>query len=286
MEQVPHGALRRGWPSSEASRVRVSLAGDEGFALEAHPDAGFLMTSPFFGEFKVSRGGDRVAVTPAGVDDWIWQRMLVGQILPLASVLQGFEVLHCSAVEVGGKAVLFAGGSGTGKTSLALHLVNSGWRFMSDDVIAVSEIAGEVSAEPGPPLASIDRFELDRVRRGSVLSRVELLGAYGDEVRIYLPVVGGPRQVEAMIFLRHVPGTAGLRLRQVPSPELGRILAASFNWFVRTQERLARQLDVAAAIATNVGVWELSIPQAADAGQVAQHVLAKLPPHIAGAPAG
>ena len=235
------------------------------------------MTSPFFGAFRVSPGGDRVEAAPTRVDDWIWQRMLVGQVLPLASLLQGFEVLHCSAVELGGKAVLFAGGSGTGKTSLALHLVGLGWQFMSDDVVAVSESAGGVSAEPGPPLASIDRFELDRVRTRRGLSGLEVLGTYGDEVRVHLPVAAGPCEVETIIFLRHGEGSDELRLRRVPTPELGRILAASFNWFVRTQERLVRQLDVAAAIAAGVGIWELSIPAAANAGQVAEHVMANLP---------
>ncbi len=65
---------------------------------------------------------------PPGVPDWRWQRVLVGNVLPLAAVLAGHEALHASAVEIDGRAVGFVARSGAGKTSIAIALVLRGAR--------------------------------------------------------------------------------------------------------------------------------------------------------------
>jgi serine kinase of HPr protein (carbohydrate metabolism regulator) len=43
------------------------------------------------------------------------------------------QLVHCSCVAIGGRAVLLAGRSGAGKSDLALRLIDRGARLVSDD---------------------------------------------------------------------------------------------------------------------------------------------------------
>lgn len=43
------------------------------------------------------------------------------------------ETLHCSTVAIGGRAVMIEGRSGSGKSDLALRLIDRGARLVSDD---------------------------------------------------------------------------------------------------------------------------------------------------------
>ena len=45
--------------------------------------------------------------------------------------------IHGGAVERGGKAILFFGDSLAGKSTMTLHLLQLGWRFLTDEVILI-----------------------------------------------------------------------------------------------------------------------------------------------------
>ena len=85
-------------------------------------------------------------------DEAAWERFLLAQVLPLAAVMAGHEVLHASAVTLGGRALGLAGPSGAGKSTLARLLGTSGATFLTDDVLALSEDENGVRAHPGPAL--------------------------------------------------------------------------------------------------------------------------------------
>lgn len=51
---------------------------------------------------------------------------------------RGLAFVHSSGVSKDGKAILFGGWGHSGKTSLALNMVNSSYNFLGDDVILVS----------------------------------------------------------------------------------------------------------------------------------------------------
>lgn len=64
------------------------------------------------------------------------------------------ETVHGSAVLVTGGGVLLLGASGSGKSSLAAHLIeNFGARLIADDRVALSEKKGVLRADAPPPLA-------------------------------------------------------------------------------------------------------------------------------------
>jgi hypothetical protein len=50
---------------------------------------------------------------------------------------QGVYGLHANGLERHGRGALLVGESGSGKTTLALALVRAGWRYISDDVLAL-----------------------------------------------------------------------------------------------------------------------------------------------------
>jgi HprK-related kinase A len=62
-------------------------------------------------------------------------------------------ILHASAVERGGKALIMTGESGSGKSTLSAMLGLSGWRFMGDEFALIDTKTGE--AVPYPRLISL-----------------------------------------------------------------------------------------------------------------------------------
>jgi serine kinase of HPr protein (carbohydrate metabolism regulator) len=56
------------------------------------------------------------------------------------------ETLHASCVAIGGRAVLIAGRSGTGKSDLALRLIDRGGSLVSDDYTIVRRVEGRLLA--------------------------------------------------------------------------------------------------------------------------------------------
>lgn len=57
----------------------------------------------------------------------------------------GRSILHASAIEVGGKAVLFCGPSGAGKSTLAAALASRGFGHVADDQCVLSDLSGDAA---------------------------------------------------------------------------------------------------------------------------------------------
>lgn len=62
-------------------------------------------------------------------------------------------LLHASAVEKDGKALIMTGASGSGKSTLAAMLGHKGWRFMGDEFALIDLATGE--AVPFPRMISL-----------------------------------------------------------------------------------------------------------------------------------
>jgi hypothetical protein len=176
--------------------------------------------------------------------------------------LLGREPLHASAVVGGKNAVLLAGESGVGKTTLATRLMQAGLGFVADDVVALSREHGRLLAHPGPGLISLRHPE----------PFGELVGA--DAGGRWVAVEREPHALPVgALYLLEPSSRAGIE--PVPSPAPAVLLAASFNLAVRDPARLARQLDVFAAL-SSVRIARLGIPARADFAAVANMLLADL----------
>jgi predicted ATPase len=179
-------------------------------------------------------------------------------VLPFASLVQGFEIIHASAVAIDGVAVLLVGGSGVGKSTLALNMHLSGAAtFLTDDVVALEARNGSVLAHPGLPWAKIRGAVADLVGR-PVAEEAEF-AVDGD---LFVPIArdDSPLRAGALVFLE--TGEADtLDVRRLDSPDPGALLATTFNFVIQTPSRLANQLEVFAAVARECSVFQALVPR-------------------------
>lgn len=77
----------------------------------------------------------------------------MGMNLQMALGWRRHLLLHASAVEKDGKALIMTGESGSGKSTLAALLGHAGWRFMGDEFVLLDLATGE--AVPFPRLISL-----------------------------------------------------------------------------------------------------------------------------------
>ena len=109
---------------------------DEGRSFKATSDEAYYYLESV-GKFLV-RGGREVIIDPSpGADERSVRLCLLGPIVALILHQRGRLILHASAVAVGDKAIVFLGGQGWGKSTLAAALHLRGHRMLADDVTAI-----------------------------------------------------------------------------------------------------------------------------------------------------
>ena len=108
-------------------------------AVDHHPDLGYRVYAPRNGRHLVSPDGAQIFSTRPIHALWRWQRLLLAQVLPLSATLQGLELLHASAVGWNGRDLGLVARAGTGKTSVAAHVVARGGVLVTDDVLALED---------------------------------------------------------------------------------------------------------------------------------------------------
>jgi HprK-related kinase A len=97
----------------------------------------------------VTLGGDFVLPEAAPLP--LAQGLLAAEMamnLQMALGQRRYLLLHASAVERDGRAVLMTGLSGAGKSTLAALLAARGWRLMGDEFVLVDPASGLVHAFP------------------------------------------------------------------------------------------------------------------------------------------
>lgn len=95
------------------------------------------------GEFLI-HGGREITTSPlkeAPQTENLLSAPLLGTVMAVAMQQRGMTILHGSCVEVSGKAFVFLGNKGEGKSTFAAHFQKSGHRLISDDICAL---------QPGP----------------------------------------------------------------------------------------------------------------------------------------
>lgn len=111
----------------------------------------FLGETTNVGMFLV-RNGCEIFVDPvAGVDEALLRTILLGPVLGVLLRQREFVVLHASGIATHGAAVAFVGGSGWGKSTLALTFHVRGYGVIADDMMAVRLGPHSPVALPGYP---------------------------------------------------------------------------------------------------------------------------------------
>lgn len=115
--------------------------------------------------FEVERGR-RIVVDPMPDADIDYVRAIVsGELMATLLRQRGLLALHGSCVAKDGYAIGFIGHSGWGKSTLAMHFVQHGYRLLCDDVLAVAFEGAEPAAVPGYPQVKLRRDSGDRYVR-------------------------------------------------------------------------------------------------------------------------
>lgn len=264
--------LRQAWPLHGVARLvtRTFPDGSPMMVVESHEDAGFHVWAPRYGRHVVSDDGRRVRCALPRVAPWRWERLLFAQVLPLAAALRGRQLFHASAVSAGGGTFGFTGPPGTGKSSVAAHLVARGASLVTDDVLALEVSGGRVLAHLGASLAGLDPREIaamddrGRARLGVRLGR-------SDKTYFAAAVADGePLPLRALYFLDRGGGRS-IEIRPTDSTP-AQLLGSSFISYLRSPQYLVRQLDVCARIAQLVPTLQVSVPSSASASAVAAAV--------------
>jgi hypothetical protein len=226
------------------------------FTIDHEPDAGCRVWIAGLGQCFISSGGDRIVCCPPhGRNRW---QLLVAQGLPIAAALQGLEVLHASAVRMGSTAVAFVAPSGTGKTSLAMHLLEHDAAFLADDVVALEAHGETLMTHPGIGLAHVPGPGR----------------ASKQHVTVALPL--DPAPLGAIYFLERTEAVETPEIRAVAPPDPVLLLGSTFVSHVPTAARLVGQLDICSRIARTVPLFRVRAPvhggAATLAERVAQHI--------------
>lgn len=85
------------------------------------------------------------------------------------------RLLHATCVALKGRGVLLRGGSGSGKSDLALRLIDRGAELVADDQVALSREDGWLIARPPASLAGLIEVRGIGIVRGAVLAQAPVL---------------------------------------------------------------------------------------------------------------
>lgn len=267
--------LERHW-DEDGSREAVELRYPDGrlfLSVRSHPQAGFRIWAPRHGRHLVSVDGTQIQSALPRNNALGWQRLFFAQTLPLAAALQGLELLHASAVGLGGVAVAFTAPSGAGKSSLGAHLVAAGATFLTDDVLALDTRNDVVEAYPGPARTSVAPHELRAMTRQARARLGRRVGTADGKVLLEPSVASGPHLLALLYRVARNRRYDRAVLREHDPPDPVAILGSSFLPYLQTPERLRNQLAVCERIVATVRTVDLELPARFSARDAAALVL-------------
>lgn len=199
--------------------------------------------------FLISADGRCVCCAPGSEDGAAWRRQLLDTILFAASFIQGFELLHASAVELESGAVGFLAASGRGKSSLAAALMLRGHPLFCDDVLAIADEDGRLTAHPGPAVMNVPANADIAGLGGRVLAPFPL------ERELWIEVPGvatSPRPLSALCLLQTSRGRPAVS--EVVGATAIDLLRHSIS-LPHDASRARRRFDLFCKLAAQTPVW-------------------------------
>jgi hypothetical protein len=268
VEAVESHAIDRGWKARSVESIvdRRFPDGRPFMSIDHDPDRGFRIWAPRYGRYEVSLDGRRIrsAIPRRGNR---WERLFFAQAVPLAAALQRVGLFHASAVTTSRGVAAFVAPSGTGKTSIAAHLIAHGGTLVTDDVLALESIDGVVMAHPGTGVLCIDPLEAQRLDRpiGTVVGQ-------SDKLHLSTRLVDSAAPLHAIFYLERgdFQGEPGVRRIEPPDPQF--LLASTFISYLRSPQYLLDHLNLCAQVAATVALFKVSIPTGSTAANVVAEI--------------
>jgi len=255
----------------ERTVERRLASGRVALTIDRHKDWGYRLWWMRAGHYLVQPDGLEVLCALPRVGVGRWQRYLVAQVLPLASALRGFEIIHGSAVSFGDQAVAFVAPSGMGKTTLAAHLVLAGASFLTDDALALEIRADEVWAHSGAGIVNVDASDERLLAQESVRRLGRVVGR-SDKAHVAVALERRALPLKAVYFLERGANVPTPRVETVWPPDPRLLLASAFLSHLDSAERLQNQLRVCAALSFTAAMHRLRAPATTGADELAELV--------------
>jgi hypothetical protein len=192
--------------------------------VEIDPDC-FATASQYFlhingiARYLVTNGREIVVSPDTGALPLDVRAYLLGTIFTVLCQQRGLLPLHASAVSTRAGAVAFLARSGQGKSSLAAHLAQRGFRVLSDDVCLIDPTpAEEVMVIPAAPWLKLWRNSLQQLgEQAEGLQRV-----FSEDDKYRLPLSSGlaPEPIRKLIFLENTEeSSTATRMEDVSAVE-------------------------------------------------------------------
>ena len=193
---------------------------------------------------------------------------LLGHVLSFSLLAHGIESLHGTATVINGNAVLFLGGCGWGKSTLAAAFLSRGFPVLTDDLVALARRDGAWAVHPGMPRLKL----FPSVARRLLGTEVREPRMNTGTSKLVLPL--GPRQsVREVVPLQAIyllpqpakptnRGKARVRIESLSERDAFlELVGAAFNLVVLERARLANQFAFATQLTASVPVRRLRYPR-------------------------
>ncbi|HKW57682.1 MAG TPA: hypothetical protein VJN42_10020 [Candidatus Acidoferrum sp.] len=137
----------------ERLRSAEPREGDRPFALTSFGQGEFFLIAYCDGtRFMVDKTASRLwGACPSPLTEEDLATYLLGPVLGFVLRQRGITALHSSSVCLNGKAVIFCGASGSGKSTTAAALALRGVPLLTEDISPLRESCGALHVEPGYP---------------------------------------------------------------------------------------------------------------------------------------
>lgn len=228
-------------------------------------DGHYVLRVHRYCDFALSDRLEGIRVHLAPERDEEHASLLLGGVIATVLTLRGYSVLHASAVEVSGRAIAIAAGSGMGKTTLAALCCAAGARLVTDDVLRVETAHGQGWCHRGSSelrvraaVAELAESLPGAARRSTVDERYAAQPPAAASTRLPLFAVVAPR---------FDPATDEPRIDRVYGAAAVRELVSfprTLGW--TDSDAARRDFAVLADIAGLVPVYRATLPQKLDPG--------------------
>jgi hypothetical protein len=180
------------------------------------------------GGFALDLGGGpcQAGLSREDLFDLLQDEAVRAVIVDMASAV----VLHAGAVGLNGRAVLLAGPTGSGKTSLAAWFVANGFRYLSDEVVAL--VAGGTDVVGFPRAMVVKGEAAGKVEAFTGCGAADIIRTGANTMIRPMPerIAGrSPQPCGLIIFPKFDPGTS-LRIAAVSAAQAGlRLMGCNLN---------------------------------------------------------